>query len=81
MDTLSLHSDRRKLTIKEKDDEIDILNRVFIAGKKKLYLLVMKQFHVQVSELQSNKQFDEAISVCEMLKNTPKEIDSFIEEG
>jgi hypothetical protein len=41
----------------------------------------MKNFNYQVSELQSNKQFEEALSVCELLKDTKDKIDSLIEEG
>jgi hypothetical protein len=59
----------------EKDEDIDIEHRVFVAAPHKLYLLCMRHFHVQVNQLQRNREFEEALDLCAVLQNTPYELE------
>jgi len=53
-----------------KHSELDIHNRIFIAGLHKLYVLCMRYFEAQVNTLLQNKQYKDALDLCEILKDT-----------
>lgn len=59
----------------EKDDDIDVENRIFVCAPHKLYILCMRHFHVQVNQLQRNREFEEALDLCGILQNTPYELE------
>nr|CAG4715111.1 unnamed protein product [Naegleria fowleri] len=61
----------------DRDDTIDPENRVFLASKSSIYVLVMKQFDLQAEELLSNQQYELALHLCETVENTRYKIEDW----
>jgi len=61
----------------DRDDTIDPENRIFLASKGTIYVLVMKQFDLQAEELLVNQQFDLALHLCDTVESTKYKIEDW----
>ena len=61
----------------DRDDTIDPENRIFLASKSSIYVMVMKQFDLQAGELLSNQQFELALHLCNTVENTRYKIEDW----
>lgn len=57
------------------EDEIDPENRIFLCTKTNVYALTMRQFYLQAFELQQNKEFEQALHICEIVDGTKYQIE------
>lgn len=60
------------------DDDILPEKRMFLASKNNIYVLAMKQPHIQVRELQNKKDFELALVLCDKFENTPYEVEKSV---
>ncbi|KAL9656228.1 hypothetical protein ABK040_007843 [Willaertia magna] len=61
----------------DRDDTIDPENRLFLASKGTIYILVMKQFDLQAEELLMKQNFDLALHLCDIVKGTKYQVEDW----
>ncbi|KAL0481518.1 vacuolar protein sorting protein VPS39 [Acrasis kona] len=59
------------------DASFDPTFRVFLASKSGIYALCMRNFKLQVLELQSNREYEQALHLCDIVQNTRHEVEKW----
>jgi hypothetical protein len=70
VDMKRLHGMREKMKEYDNNDEFDVKQRMFFAAKHKIYLICLKKFQSQIDQMQKNYNFEDALNLCETLKES-----------
>lgn len=65
----------RSKTKLDLEDEIDPENRIFLCTKNSVHVLAMRQFYQQAFELQQKKEFEQALHICNIVRDTKYQLE------